>query len=205
MYRVMSYPQLTLLRRMPLSGIIQPAICRAVIGDLPRRKARVAAHSPAAFMPIGDQSRRPSRIRSKRCAIADMRKRPGLEYVHIPIRPSNTSAIVAGFLRSGCYSAVLCSGQPFCADVPSRHDQAPGSLTHFLPNSLHDAGPDAELAADFENADARSSYCKSCSLAVNFKGTSTSSEILFGMTNTQDRSRSRGLQSARRAPMPSRR
>src|SRR5262249_33933401 len=34
------------------------------------------------------------------------------------------------------------------------------------------------------------SYCKSCSLAVNFKGTSTSSEILFGMTNTRDRSRS---------------
>ena len=31
MYRVMSYPQLTLLRRMPLGGIIQLAICPAVV------------------------------------------------------------------------------------------------------------------------------------------------------------------------------
>src|SRR6516162_10112020 len=38
------------------------------------------------------------------------------------------------------------------------------------------------------------SYFKSCSLAVNLKGTSTSSEILFGMTNTQDRSRSTARQ-----------
>src|SRR5262249_19316808 len=32
MYRVMGYPQLSLLRRTPLGGIIQSAICRAVVG-----------------------------------------------------------------------------------------------------------------------------------------------------------------------------
>ena len=46
------------------------------------------------------------------------------------------------------------------------------------------------------------SYCKSCSLSGKFQGTSTLSEILFGMTNTQDRSRSTGRK-ANGATLPS--
>jgi hypothetical protein len=74
-------------------------------------------------MPIGDEARWLYRIRSKRCATADMRKRLGLEYVRTPIRPSNTSAIVCGSRRYDYRLAVQCSGQPFCVDFP-QHDQA---------------------------------------------------------------------------------